>query len=73
MRGMALHSRCVKAYRTQQVVRIPQEGFVAGPEDGEARIGQLPVPQRVFGLVEPMDTAVEFDHEPELGTQEIRD
>ena len=71
MRGMAPQIHRVKAYRTQQVIRILQEGFVAGPEDGEARIGQLLVSQRVFRLAKPMDAAIKFDDEPELGTQEV--
>ena len=73
MRGMAPHGQCAKAYRTQQVVWVTQEGFVAEPEDGEARFGQLPVPQGVFDLPELMNTAIQFDNELELGTQEVSD
>ena len=62
MRGKAPHGHCVKAYRTQQIVRITQEGFVAGPEDGEARFSELPVPLCVFNLPEAMNAAVKFDH-----------
>jgi hypothetical protein len=73
MRGMAAEGCCVKTYRSQQVVRITQEGIVAAPEDGEACIGQLPVPQGVVDLVESMDAAVQVDHEVEPGTQEVSD
>jgi hypothetical protein len=73
MRGVAPHGHCAKACRTHQGVRITQEGFVAGSKDGEARLGQLAVPQCVFDLPESVDPAVEFDHEHELGTQEVGD
>ena len=73
MRGMAPHGPCMKAYRTQQVVRITQEGFVVGSENGEARIRQFPVTQGVFDLPKSMDTTVQFDHELELGAQEVSD
>ncbi len=73
MRGMSADAHCVKSYRTQQVVRVTQECFVARPEDGEARFSQLPIAQGIFDLSNAMHSAVKFDYELELGTQEVRD
>ena len=57
----------------QNQIRIRQHGLIAEAQDGEAALLKVRIARSVLDLAQPMDAAVQFDHQPEFIAAEISD
>lgn len=72
MRGMLTRAGMLLD-RVEENVGVGREGVVAEAQNRVAGEAKAFVSCRIFGFSQVVDTAIQFDHKPELRTQEVDD